>query len=74
MSQNNCEAFHRDSIIHNELHSLVHPDALELDYRVVRRLLYCNTASQSKITFIIARSLKLFDAGNRAFCIQNWHF
>lgn len=40
MSHNNCASFHYDSIIHNELLSLVHLDALELDYSVFRRLLY----------------------------------
>lgn len=69
MSHNKCASFHDDSITHNELFGLVHLDALELDYSVVRRLLYCNTASQSKMTCIIDRHLKLFNAGNRAFCI-----
>lgn len=58
MFQNNCEYFHHDFLIQTELLSLVHWDPLELDHSLVRRLLYCNAAPQSKITFIMDGHLK----------------
>lgn len=58
MFQNSCEYFQHDFLIQIELLSLVHWDPPELDHSLVRRLLYCNAAPQSKITFIIDRHLK----------------
>lgn len=56
---------------HKELLSLVHLDALELDYSAVRRHSHCDTSPQSRMPLITDRHLRVFPAGSRAFCIQS---